>query len=489
LILPDGFQFDILAARDDPLGSTGPLGAERFGFNNDFLAYFPIDALTGGSNSDEGLLWVNHEYPSALFVGGHRGPGKKSVACVHAEKLSVGGSVIHIQREKGVWKRKSESKYARRLTALYPKIEADGPAGDRIGPAVGTYANCAGGQTPWHTALSCEEAYDEPNDPRGWAWCDAPGGAVDEPRYGWVVEVDPFGELPPVKHTALGRFMHENASVRLGPTGRVVVYMGDDAPDQFLYKFVSAEKFDPKASRAANQKLLSEGILYAADFRNGKWLPLEIARNPILFWGGFKSQADVMTRTRQAAKMLGATPVDRTEDTEIHPKDGSLYVAMTGNPGHGNFYGQLVRLVEDRDDPEGEGFQFEIFLAGGPQCGIAYPDNLGFDRDCNLWVCSDVSSNDLAKKKGAYSKLANNGLWVVPTAGPSTGEAYQFASGPVDCELTGPWFSPDQSTLFLSVQHPGESTKDPTAPTSRWPTGVGTPRPAVVAITGFPKPC
>ena len=486
LILPDGFRFDILAAWDDPLGSSGPFGPERFGFNNDFLAYFPINALAGGCDTEEGLLWVNHEYPSALFVGGHRGPQKKGAACVQAEKLSVGGSVIHILRQKGVWQRKLDSKYTRRLTALYPQIGADGPASERVGPATGTYANCAGGQTPWHTALSCEEGYDEPNNPKGWRWCDVPDGAVDESRYGWVVEVDPFGELPPVKHTALGRFMHENASVRLGPTARVVVYMGDDAPDQFLYKYVSAGRFDPRASRATNQKLLSDGTLYAADFRNGKWLPLDIARKPVLRWGGFKTQTDVLTRTRQAAKGLGATPVDRTEDTEIHPKDGSLYVAMTGNPGHGNFYGQLVRLVEDHDDPEGEGFRFEIFLAGGPQCGIAYPDNLAFDRDCNLWVCSDVSTSDLGK--GAYTPFANNGLWVVPTAGPAAGDAFQFASGPVDCELTGPWFAPDGSTLFLSVQHPGEMTTDPATPTSQWPTGNGLPRPAVVAIGGFPRP-
>lgn len=487
LLLPEGYRFDILAAWDDLLGSTGPHGPERFGFNNDFLAYFSIDALTGGTRSDEGLLWVNHEYPNGLFVGGHRGPGKKSAECVKAEKLSVGGSVIQVYREEGTWKRRAESKYARRLTALYPEIGADGPAGREITPAIGTYANCAGGQTPWHTALSCEEAYDEPNNPGGWAWCSAPGGAVDETCYGWVVEVDPFGQLPPVKHTALGRFMHENASVRLGPTGRVVVYMGDDAPDQFLYKYVSAGTYDAKASRATNQKLLAEGTLYAADFRDGRWLPLDVTRSRALRAAGFKTQADVMTRTRQAAKLLGATPVDRTEDTEIHPRDGSLYVAMTGNPGHGNFYGQLVRLVEERDDPEGEAFQFEIFLTGGPQCGLAYPDNLAFDRDCNLWVCSDVSSSDLKKEKGAYAKFGNNGVWVVPTAGAAAGDAFQFVSGPVDCELTGPWFSPDGSTLFLSVQHPGESTKDPAKPTSHWPTGTGWPRPAVVAITGFPK--
>ena len=60
-----------------------------------------------------------------------------------------------------------------------------------------------------------------------------------------------------------------------------------------------------------------------------------------------------------------------------------------------------------------------------------------------------------------------------------------MASAPRDAELTGPWFSPDGKTLFLSVQHPGEQTADISAPTSRWPFDKdGVPKPSVVAIKG-----
>src|SRR5262245_51453804 len=69
LVLPNGYQARVLCRWDDPLGSAHPkFGKEKFGFNCDFLAYFPIDALKGGTNSNEGLLWVNHEYPDPLFV-------------------------------------------------------------------------------------------------------------------------------------------------------------------------------------------------------------------------------------------------------------------------------------------------------------------------------------------------------------------------------------------------------------------------------------
>ena len=64
---------------------------------------------------------------------------------------------------------------------------------------------------------------------------------------------------------------------------------------------------------------------------------------------------------------------------------------------------------------------------------------------------------------------------------------YQFASAPVEAEMTGPCFTPDETTLFLAVQHPGETTKDAKNPTSMWPHRKGDtmPRPSVVAITGF----
>jgi secreted PhoX family phosphatase len=81
----------------------------------------------------------------------------------------------------------------------------------------------------------------------------------------------------------------------------------------------------------------------------------------------------------------------------------------------------------------------------------------------------------------------NNGLFVIPTSGKDKGVAYQFASGPVDSELTGPFFTPDEQTLFLSVQHPGELTTDLSKPTSTWPHRPGDKiaRCGVVAISGF----
>jgi secreted PhoX family phosphatase len=150
---------------------------------------------------------------------------------------------------------------------------------------------------------------------------------------------------------------------------------------------------------------------------------------------------------------------------------------------HGNYFGQIVRLNEDRDDAESENFRYEIFLAGGPQCGLACPDNLAFDRVGNLWVATDMSYKSMER---TAELMGNNGLFFVPTSGADAVTAYQFASAPAYAELTGPCWTEDWKTLFLSVQHPGEGTLNPDMPLSNWPDGGKTmPPPAVVAIQGF----
>lgn len=312
----------------------------------------------------------------------------------------------------------------------------------------------------------------------------------DARHYGWVVEVDPFDpKSTPKKHTALGRFSHENTAMVLASTGQLVVYMGDDARDQYVYKYVSKGKYDPKAGKA-NSRLLEDGTLYVANFGKGTWISLDLATNEALQKAAkdgkplFASQADVLINCRDAAKAVGATPMDRPEDLEVHPIDGSVFIALTNNSSHGNFYGQIVRLFEKDTQHAGEEFTFEIFATGGPQSGFSAPDNMAFDSAGNLWVVTDISSS--STNTGIYQSFGNNGVFFIPTAGENKGVAVQFASGPVGSEMTGPWFTPDEKTLFLAVQHPGENLKSYDKPTSHWPKGGNqVALPSVIAINGF----
>ena len=156
--VPNGFRADVLISWDDLFRGAG--GKKfRYGFNNDFLAYFPIHG------SEEGLLFVNHEYPDPFFLHGYKPNGSpKTPAQVQEEQDMVGNSILHVKRRRdGTWKVVSPSKYNRRIYGDRPDLPFTGPL---VGaPGIGTSAhgslgNCSGGVTPWGTAISCEENYD-----------------------------------------------------------------------------------------------------------------------------------------------------------------------------------------------------------------------------------------------------------------------------------------------------------------------------------------
>ena len=512
LVLPSGFRYDIIRRWGEPVTSDG----RTFGFNNDYVAYFPIDALDGGLNSYDGLLWVNHEYVDSKWVSGFDDSGdraSRTAEQIAAEKAAVGGSVIRVFcNDAGHWEFLQDDTYNRRVDATTP-IGVTGPAagssemqmngGDEV---IGTLANCSGGVTPWNTVLSCEENfqgyYGEATNDEGIAEDDelqndadwAGENAQPPEHYGWVVEIDPFDPASrPRKHTWLGRVRHENVAINISPSGRIVAYTGHDENDQCIYKFISSGSYDP-ANRAANMELLTDGMLYVADFANGRWVAMDYESNPIFADNDFKSQADVLVHTSEAAALEDpetetriGTPLDRCEDIEVHPEDGTVYAALTNNDEHGNFHGQIIRMFEAGADPEATEFNYEVFAAGGPNTGFSSPDNLAFDLFNYLWMVTDISSS--SQNKGIYKPFKNNGMFVIPEVNDDSilGEPLaQFASGPVESEMTGPAFTPDARTLFLAVQHPGEESESVENPSSTWPhDGDGIPKPSVVAITGF----
>jgi secreted PhoX family phosphatase len=104
---------------------------------------------------------------------------------------------------------------------------------------------------------------------------------------------------------------------------------------------------------------------------------------------------------------------------------------------------------------------------------IACPDNLGFDRTGRMWVVTDADEE----------LIGNNGCFVVPTSGPDRGLLRQVMSAPIGSEVCGCEFTPDGTTLFLSIQHPGEGGTVE-KPVSHWPDGQGLPaRSAVIAVS------
>jgi uncharacterized protein len=607
VILPWGEPMNSTAPawRTDGL-NTAAEQEQQIGDNHDGMHFFGFNGAANGpgERSDEGLLVMNHEYinPEYLHAPDANSLANDWMAPFTLEKArkaqaAHGVSVSHIRRAAdGTWTHVKASPYNRRIHGNTP-MTLQGPAAghawmrtaaDPTGTEVlGTLNNCGNGFTPWGTYLTCEENWN--------GYFGAPAGGANLPaeftalrteilagwnrygisasgfgyrwhevdarfngdanptephRFGWMVEIDPFQPASkPIKRTALGRFKHENAEHVIAPNGRVVIYMGDDERNEYIYKFVSAGTFDrANPLAAANRNLLAEGTLYVARFDNGAtsgdnmgtgvWIPLVHGQNGLTAANGFANQAEVLIKTRQAADRVGATMMDRPEWVAANPKkmgevlctltnnnrrggttinaaDGSTAAGSArppvndANPRVNNVWGHIIRWNEAGADPTALTFTWDIFLLAGlpsvtdarrPSANITAdnifnsPDGLAFDSFGRLWIQSDGSYANT----GDFAGMGNNQMLV---ADPVTLELRRFLTGPSGCEVTGISWTPDRSTMFVNIQHPGEVGNHPRAPRdaagtvlndnaiarnatafSQWPTPGARPRSATVVV-------
>jgi secreted PhoX family phosphatase len=445
------------------------------------------------------------------------------------EMMAHGGSVVEIRRQDGKWAPVAGGTMNRRITAATP-MRLSGPAAghermktsaDPNGTQVlGMLNNCAGGTTPWGTVLTCEENFNtyfggeaarsgaqaaayrrygiQPASPNAWERFEPRFNLDREPnepnRFGWVVEIDPFDpNSTPIKRTALGRFKHEGCTQAMAPDGRVVFYMGDDEMNDYVYRFVTARPFD-RANPAANRDLLDEGTLSVARLEDdGKlvWMPLVFGEGPLTPANNFASQADVLIETRRAADLLGATPMDRPEDVEANPVNGRVYVMLTNNsrraadrlnaanPRARNIHGHVVEIIPPgagtpRVDHAAPEARWEMFLmAGKPgiDAGARYhratsengwlscPDNCTFDSKGRIWIATDGAPTAAGVADAVYA---------ADTMGPGRALTRLFYQTVAGAEICGPCFTPDDTTLFLAIQHPAEGSTYEN-PSTRWP--------------------
>ena len=162
-----------------------------------------------------------------------------------------------------------------------------------------------------------------------------------------------------------------------------------------------------------------------------------------------------------------------------------FFLALTNNKNKEDYHGSILKIEEANGNHDAVSFSSSIYMAGGEENGFSCRDNLAFDLSGNLWMTTDMSGSVMNKENGPYMPFKNNSLFVIPRYGNDAGKVIRVASAPRDAEFTGPCFSPDGKTLFLSVQHPGEQTTDVNKPTSLWPFDEDNiPKPSVVAITG-----
>ncbi len=540
----------------DPQRQTADAQERQFGYNNDYIGFLPLDGNPNHGLLVVNHEYTNEE----LMFPGLPGPLDKhdftglTRELVEIEQAAHGLSVVEIQRQGGKWRYLKDSAYNRRLTPRSTRMAISGPAaGDALmqtnadpsgRSVIGTLNNCAGGTTPWGTVLTCEEnihyyfmgdASGHPNTEllerygipaMGYAWgryddrFDIAKEPFESNRFGWVVEIDPMDPTStPVKRTAMGRFKHEGAASVISSDGRLVVYMGDDQRFDYLYKFVTRDAVDT-ANPAANRDLLDHGTLYVARFAADgqvEWLPLVHGQGPLTAENGFESQAEVLIKTRLAGDALGATPMDRPEDVEANPETGRVYVMLTNNnkrepgqedaanPRADNTFGHIIEIATDGGDHTATRDGWEILVKCGDPAKaevgamwnpatsengwFAAPDNCAVDHRGRLWVTTDQGSN------WAKSGTAD-GVWAMETEGERRGTGKMFFRVPLGAEMCGPCFSPDDSALFVAVQHPASDGTEAFPgrdgrrssfedPATRWPDFKDDmpPRPSVVVIT------
>jgi secreted PhoX family phosphatase len=476
--------------------------ANRIGDHHDALHFFGLSGSGTPDTmiSTRGLMVQNHENITQTYLHpvGTSFAAPRPLADALKEIECHGVSITeYTDAGDRKWSYVQNSSFNRRITPNTPMsfhgpaagtpylvtaFSANGTAGR------GTINNCANGVTGWNTNLTCEENYagyfrrdasddalrtrrelDSLNrngitsrsgsyawstasttDTRFTRWNATISSATAAPsadfryepnQFGWVVEINPFNPTStPRKRTALGRFGHEGAFVRIATGQKLGVYMGDDSRGEYLYKFVSTQTWaaaDATASDrlAIGDKYLDAGTLYVARFDadgTGKWLPLVFGSVPTRPASGsyaaytFESQADICVNTRFAADAVGATPMDRPEWTVGNPVTGEIYLTLTNsnnsfrpvngtnaaNPRSyndpkgaantaqtGNPNGHIVRLREDGDTTSATSFKWDIYLFGA--------DSTDADP-VNVNISGLTTANDFSSPDGAYFSRSTN---------------------------------------------------------------------------------
>lgn len=485
-------------------------GMEWFGLD--------ADGKRSDAAVERGLLGINHEATtdeklSSFFIHASGGTSTlpRPAAEVDKEVALHGVAVVEVRKRAGQWAYVSDSAFNRRLTPLTP-IELSGPArGNALmvtkhSPAGthtrGTLNNCGTGKTPWGTLLTGEENWNgyftraagddtaragdksvaalkrygrKAGDAsrHGWEsagtadqyqrWNISQTGAAASDDYrnemnaqGYIVEIDPYNKARQAKkRTAMGRFAHESAAFSNPVAGQpLAVYMGDDARNEYIYKWVSSATWSAADAHSADvlavgDKYLDAGRLYVAVFKDdgsGEWLELSLAQPKIKGYAGyaFADQGDVCIHARLAADAVGATRMDRPEWCSVNPANGEIYYTLTNNSNRsvdptgssqlapdsanpraytdikagreqkGNPNGHVLRLREGSAGAAGTTFTWDVY-AFGAEAGadkalvnlssltddqdFSSPDGLAFSRATGiLWLQTD---------DGAYTDASN----------------------------------------------------------------------------------
>ncbi|NBM16106.1 DUF839 domain-containing protein [Streptomyces sp. GC420] len=304
--------------------------------------------------------------------------------------------------------------------------------GERVAIA-GTAVNCAGGHTPWHTWLTCEENEDKAGT----------NGYTKD--HGFVFEVDPADPFRSgaVPLTAMGRFQHE--AIAVDPrTG--IVYETEDAfqkPFGLFYRFLPQKPLGGPGSLRAGGRLeamrvpgvpdLSVVQEPGASFDGVEWVPVP---DPLAEETPVRLQDFGPGGITHAQKLEGCYWGDRAVYFV-----SSFAVSAQGSAA--DHYGQVWKYEPHRH-------RLTLVVVFGPDSDLQLPgespDNICLAPSGGLMVCEDGNG-----AQHVYGLTRHGEVYPMARNRINTGTAEEPEYG----EFAGIAFSPDRRTMYVNVYSPG----------------------------------
>lgn len=424
LVLPEGVTYQVIFQEGDLVIANGNSVPAKGG--HDCNVFLP-------KNANEGLLFVGHETRQIDPVLGDGG----------------GATLLDLKLIENEWK------ISNKRNVDYSSVGF-------------TANNCGGKITSRGTVLSAEEICPRSNAELVTYMSDLSdvNGLKRFENFGWMVEVDPVSGKALQKLISMGRFSHEDA---LCLDDGKTVFLTNDGNPAIFYKFVADQKGDYATGQlyAFQQKSVEE---------KGNWLPLPMDTTSLI-------NANV------TAMKLGASLFQRHE--WLTKVDDKIYISETGmDTANWEWAVELgaapaphfvPREVKPGvfDDPYGRILEYDLntgimkpYIEGGyssdSTTNFASPDcinHVKINKQEYLVISEDIGAEGFGRMDEA-AHLA--GFWVnelflldISIKNPTVDDLIRFAAAPTGSETTGIYFTEDQKTMFLNIQHPYEKNPAP----------------------------